>query len=115
MEGDVKMKCCGNENEEKGTKEHAEHSAHAGAKNMAVDPICKMTVDESTAEWTSEYKGKMYYFCASGCKSSFEENPEKYLMEGPAPAPANAHKKSHSCCGGGDEHSGDKKAWWKFW
>ncbi len=27
---------------------------------MAVDPICKMDVDEKTAKWTSEYKGKKY-------------------------------------------------------
>jgi YHS domain-containing protein len=29
---------------------------------MAIDPICKMEVDESTAKHTSEYKGKKYYF-----------------------------------------------------
>lgn len=28
---------------------------------MAIDPICKMEVDESTAEFTSKYKGKKYY------------------------------------------------------
>ncbi len=26
-----------------------------------------------------EYRGKMYYFCAVGCKERFEENPEKFL------------------------------------
>ena len=46
---------------------------------MAIDPICKMTVDEETAKLKSEYKGKMYYFCAPGCKKAFEANPEKYL------------------------------------
>jgi YHS domain-containing protein len=46
---------------------------------MAIDPICKMTVDEKTARLKSEYKGKMYYFCAPGCKKAFEANPEKYL------------------------------------
>lgn len=35
---------------------------------MAIDPICKMDVDEKTAKWVSEYKGKKYYFCAPGCK-----------------------------------------------
>ncbi|MEO0183929.1 MAG: YHS domain-containing protein, partial [candidate division WOR-3 bacterium] len=34
-----------------------------------------------TAKWTTEYKGKKYYFCAPGCKKAFEENPEKYLKE----------------------------------
>ena len=46
---------------------------------MAIDPVCLMEVDEATAKWTSEYQGKMYYFCAPGCKVSFDEDPEKYL------------------------------------
>ena len=46
---------------------------------MAIDPICKMDVDEETATLTSEYKGTTYYFCAPGCKKAFEDDPEKYL------------------------------------
>ena len=42
---------------------------------MAIDPICKMTVDEKTAKFTSEYKGKKYYFCAPGCKKKFDADP----------------------------------------
>ena len=45
---------------------------------MAIDPICKMTVDEKTAKWKSEYKGKTYYFCAPGCKKKFDSDPAKY-------------------------------------
>jgi YHS domain-containing protein len=46
---------------------------------MAIDPVCKMTVDEKTARLKSGYKGKMYCFCAPGCKKAFEGNPAKYL------------------------------------
>lgn len=46
---------------------------------MAIDPVCKMTVDEKTARLKIEFKGKMYYFCAPGCKKAFEDNPTKYL------------------------------------
>ncbi|MDD3071357.1 YHS domain-containing protein [Methanoculleus horonobensis] len=46
---------------------------------MAVDPVCKMDVDEASAKFTSEYKGKTYYFCAPGCKKLFERDPEAYL------------------------------------
>jgi YHS domain-containing protein len=46
---------------------------------MAIDPICKMTVDEKTAKFTSVYKGKAYYFCAPGCKRTFDANPEQYV------------------------------------
>jgi YHS domain-containing protein len=46
---------------------------------MAIDPICKMTVDEKTAKFTSVYNGKTYYFCAPGCKKTFDANPEQYV------------------------------------
>ncbi len=46
---------------------------------MAIDPVCKMTVDEKSAAATSDYKGKTYYFCAVGCKKTFDKDPEKYL------------------------------------
>jgi len=46
---------------------------------MAIDPVCQMEVDEETAQWTSEYEGQTYYFCAPGCKRSFDKDPEKYL------------------------------------
>ncbi|MCK4572356.1 YHS domain-containing protein [candidate division WOR-3 bacterium] len=46
---------------------------------MVIDPVCKMEVDEESTELKSEYKGKIYYFCAPGCKKAFEEAPEKYL------------------------------------
>ncbi len=48
---------------------------------MAVDPVCKMDVDEKSAKYTTQYKGKTYYFCAPGCKKTFEANPEKYVKE----------------------------------
>jgi len=46
---------------------------------MAKDVVCGMDVDEKTAAATSEYQGKTYYFCAPGCKKSFDAEPEKYL------------------------------------
>jgi YHS domain-containing protein len=50
-----------------------------GGENMAIDPICKMTVDEKTAKWVSEHKGQKYYFCAPGCKKAFDLNPEEWI------------------------------------
>jgi YHS domain-containing protein len=46
---------------------------------MAVDPVCGMTVDEKTAPAKSEYKGKTYYFCNPGCKKTFDANPAKFV------------------------------------
>jgi len=48
---------------------------------MANDPVCKMTVDESSAAASTEYNGKTYYFCAAGCKETFEKDPKKYTGE----------------------------------
>lgn len=48
---------------------------------MAVDPICKMDVDENKAQWVSSYKGRKYYFCAKSCLEEFKKNPEKYAEE----------------------------------
>jgi YHS domain-containing protein len=45
---------------------------------MAKDPVCGMNVDESKAAATSVYNGKKYYFCAQGCKTRFDKEPEKY-------------------------------------
>uniref|UniRef100_A0A7C3EWM8 YHS domain-containing protein n=1 Tax=Candidatus Methanomethylicus mesodigestus TaxID=1867258 RepID=A0A7C3EWM8_9CREN len=46
---------------------------------MAIDPVCKMVVDERTVKWSSSYNGKVYYFCAPGCKKEFDRNPLKYI------------------------------------
>lgn len=50
-----------------------------GGLAMAVDPVCKMQVDEKKAAATSVYKGTTYYFCAPGCKKAFDSAPEKYV------------------------------------
>lgn len=47
--------------------------------NTVIDPVCGMEIDPTTAAGTSEYKGQTYYFCAPGCKRSFDKDPEKYV------------------------------------
>ncbi len=56
---------------------------------MAIDPVCRMEVDENSAPAKSEYKGKTYYFCAPACKRRFEADPEKFLVQ------PNVEKKAH--------------------
>lgn len=46
---------------------------------MAKDVVCGMEVDEKTAAGKSEYKGQTYYFCSTGCKKSFDKEPETYV------------------------------------
>jgi Cu+-exporting ATPase len=49
-----------------------------GGQAMAVDPVCKMTVEPARAAAQSTYRGQTYYFCAVGCKQQFDRDPEKY-------------------------------------
>ncbi|MGA2791891.1 MAG: YHS domain-containing protein [Candidatus Bathyarchaeia archaeon] len=46
---------------------------------MAVDPVCRMNVQESQAKYTSSQNDKKYYFCSAACKSEFDRNPTKYI------------------------------------
>ena len=55
---------------------------------MATDPVCGMTVDEAKAPATMEHDGRTYYFCAPGCKRTFEKDPEGVLRHGPMGMPA---------------------------
>ena len=45
------------------------------------DLVCGMTIDSETAKFTSEYQGQTYYFCAPGCKATFEKDPSKYVNQ----------------------------------
>jgi hypothetical protein len=44
----------------------------------AVDPVCGMSVDVSTAKHTMDYEGHTYYFCSPGCRQTFAASPAKY-------------------------------------
>jgi YHS domain-containing protein len=46
---------------------------------MAKDPVCGMDVRETPQAIQSTYRGKTFYFCSPGCKTSFEQNPEDYV------------------------------------
>jgi len=48
-------------------------------EQKVVDPVCKMEISPSKAAARSEYQGKTYYFCAMGCKQSFDTEPLKYV------------------------------------
>lgn len=78
---------------------------------IAIDPVCKMEVDIASPAATSEYEGSTYYFCAVGCKLTFDENPGKYL-NGASNGGMAAHAPAGAATGAPDA---GKKPWWKFW
>jgi YHS domain-containing protein len=48
---------------------------------MPSDPVCRIDLDEQNAIATSDYQGKIYWFCTHTCKEAFEEEPERYLRD----------------------------------
>lgn len=48
---------------------------------QAVDPVCGMAVDIAQARYMSTFEGQIYYFCAPGCKLSFDKEPQKYVPQ----------------------------------
>jgi len=47
-------------------------------QHVAIDPVCNMSVEVATARWITEHDGETYYFCAPGCKATFEKGPAQY-------------------------------------
>ncbi len=43
------------------------------------DPVCQMRVSPKTAGDSLTYKGHTYYFCASGCRKKFNQDPDAYV------------------------------------
>jgi xanthine dehydrogenase accessory factor len=44
----------------------------------ATDPVCGMTVTASRESSPLDHDGVTYYFCCTGCRRTFEENPDAY-------------------------------------
>jgi YHS domain-containing protein len=49
---------------------------------MAIDPVCKMAVDEKApGGGKAQYWGKYFYYCSKDCRVSFRRDPQKYVPE----------------------------------
>jgi len=61
--------------------------------NVVKDPVCGMDIDPARAAGLSAHAGTTYWFCSTGCKTKFDENPAAYTGDAkpvPALAPARA-------------------------
>ncbi len=48
--------------------------------SAATDPVCGMQVNKkSPPGGTHVYEGTTYYFCGTGCRLDFQEDPKGYL------------------------------------
>jgi len=75
--------------------DHHEHDNHD--EHSAKDPVCGMLVDPNTAERRSEHAGKTCYFCSSGCRSKFEDDPDEYLGDKSKKAESAAPSTLYTC------------------
>jgi YHS domain-containing protein len=53
-----------------------------GSDGPAIDPVCGMSVDRSSAlakDLHLQHEGTDYYFCGRGCKLEFGDDPARYL------------------------------------
>jgi Cu+-exporting ATPase len=57
---------------------------------LAIDPVCKMTVDPDRAVHRHDHAGVTYVFCSPGCRQAFAEDPERYLHPPERPGHASA-------------------------
>ena len=46
--------------------------------SVAVDPVCGMKVAVSQASLQTLHEGVAYFFCGTGCKAAFTDNPKSY-------------------------------------
>ncbi len=49
------------------------------SRELAIDPVCGMSVDISTAPAQAAFEGQTFYFCANGCRDEFLAAPDKFL------------------------------------
>jgi putative ABC transport system ATP-binding protein len=48
---------------------------------MAVDPVCGMSVEKESAPAQAVWRGQHVYFCAKGCRDEFMAAPEQFLAD----------------------------------
>jgi len=58
------------------------------------DPVCGMHVEPSRAAGVSQHAGNTYHFCSRGCKTKFDEDPNKF-----ADSERSKGSGSGDCCG----------------
>lgn len=46
---------------------------------MAIDPVCGMSLDKESARAQASINGHTYYFCANGCREEFMADPAPFL------------------------------------
>ena len=74
----------------------APHPASVDADATAVDPVCGMTIDKTTAKHTAEHEGRTCYFCCDGCRATFLADPARYQGNDNTHGRGPSHDRGHA-------------------
>jgi YHS domain-containing protein len=55
-------------------------STRSTGTETAVDPVCGMTVEKSSASATRSHRELVYYFCSDACAETFDALPDQFLQ-----------------------------------
>ena len=64
---------------EYGDASRGDTMAYREEKIMVKDPVCRMEIDKGQARYEAHYMGETYYFCSENCKTTFENDPLRYI------------------------------------
>ncbi|MBJ7609303.1 MAG: permease [Candidatus Dormibacteraeota bacterium] len=57
---------------------HRNRARFGGGTGYAIDPVCGMQVETSSAPARAVHDGTAYYFCSDGCHDRFGRQPERF-------------------------------------
>lgn len=57
------------------------HESADAVEEVALDPVCGMSVEIASARHRSVYREQTFYFCCPACKREFEREPERFLVK----------------------------------
>ena len=64
---------------------YAARHSDAAESEAAIDPVCRMAVDENRSAGQLVHDGHEYYFCSLKCVQAFAADPHRYLRPDPDP------------------------------
>ncbi|TCK27227.1 XdhC family protein [Pseudonocardia endophytica] len=59
-------------------------SASGAADGVATDPVCGMSVATVPSSLSVEHDGRTVWFCATGCRKAFLDDPARFVEAGPS-------------------------------
>ena len=68
-------------------------------EKMIIDPVCRMTIDPTTAAASEVVDGKRVYFCSEACRRRFRVNPTAYAAAVVSPSVSGSPQRCSSSGG----------------